>query len=177
MSINTIPTELFEKILNYVPLRDARSIMLVDKEWYQVYQNLIRIQRQGIFEELLHSHFSDWNISVRMIIHLRWEPFLLDKLDSFCKRFNMSSVLSELNTIRSRLETEVVEIFKEAEVITKLLEQYEASSDFEGWYPDWLWKRRKKNRTNLAICVGNINHIKVLMPILARNAWFNGQFL
>ena len=41
MAINTIPTELFEKILNYVPLRDAISIMLVDKEWYQVYQSLI----------------------------------------------------------------------------------------------------------------------------------------
>ena len=59
MSINTIPAELFEKILNYVPLRDAISIMLVDKKWYQVYQSLICRQRQGIFDELLHSHFSD----------------------------------------------------------------------------------------------------------------------
>ena len=41
MSINTIPAELFEKILNYVPLKNAISIMLVDKEWYQVYQSLI----------------------------------------------------------------------------------------------------------------------------------------
>jgi hypothetical protein len=71
MSINTILPELFEKILNYVPLRNGRSIMLVNKEWYQVYQSLICRQRQGIFEELLHSHFSDWNISVRMIIHLQ----------------------------------------------------------------------------------------------------------
>ena len=71
MSINTIPPELFEKILNYIPLRDARFIMLVNKEWYQVYQRTIRKQQHGIFEKLLHSHFSDWNISVRMIIHLR----------------------------------------------------------------------------------------------------------
>ena len=113
MSINTIPAELFEKILNYVPLRDAISIMLVDKEWYQVYQSTITRQRQGIFEELLHTHFSDWNISIRMIRHFWFQEFLLDKLDSFCKRFNMPLVKTELNIIYSRLEKEAKEIFKE----------------------------------------------------------------
>ena len=152
MAINTIPTELFEKILNYVPLRDAISIMLVDKEWCQVYQSLICRQRQGIFEELLHTHFSDWNISVRMLIHLQWHDFLLDKLDSFCKRFNLSSVLSELKIINSRLRTEMVKITKKAEEISKLLRHYENSFGFEGWYPDWLWKKCKKCFTKLSVC-------------------------
>src|SRR3984957_18051662 len=169
MSINTIPSELFEKILNYVPLRDAISIMLVDKEWCQVYQSLICRQRQGIFEELLHTHFSDWNISVRMIIDLQWHDFLLDKLDSFCERFNMSLVIAELHIINSRYDTEAKEITKEAKEISKLLRHYENSSDFEGWYPDWLWERCKKCFTKLVVCNGNILHIEKLMHILQRN--------
>ena len=56
MSINTIPTELFTKVLNYIPLKDAISIMLVNREWNQEYQAVIYSQYDVKFKELLYSH-------------------------------------------------------------------------------------------------------------------------
>ena len=109
-----------------------------------------------------------------MIIHLRWHDFLLDKLDSFCERFNILPVLSELCIINSRYDTEAKEITKKAEEISKLLRHYENSFGFEVWYPDWLWERRKKCFTKLAVYNGNILHIEKLILILQRNIWFNG---
>ena len=40
----------------------------------------------------------------------------------------------------------MVDIVKEREVIDNLLTHYEKSPDFEGLFPDWLWKRHKNNR-------------------------------
>ena len=80
----------------------------------------------------------------------------------------MLSVLSELRIINSKYVTEAKEIIKKAEEISKLLRHYENSSDFEGWYPDWLWERRKKCFTKLAVCNGNILHIEKLMLILQK---------
>ena len=34
MHISNIPIELFKEILEYIPLRNASEIMLVNKEWY-----------------------------------------------------------------------------------------------------------------------------------------------
>jgi hypothetical protein len=137
MSINTIPTELFTKVLNYIPLKDAISIMLVNREWNQEYRAVIYSQYDVKFKELLHSHWSDWNISVRMVRHLYWHRFLADKLYSFSKSFGMN-ILEELKRINNSLEIESHKLAKEEKVIKDLLDCYEASPDFKGWFPEWL---------------------------------------
>ena len=68
MHINNIPVELFVKILKYVPLKDAIKVMLVNKEWHREYQSIIFKQFDNKFEELLYSHWSDWSISLKLVL-------------------------------------------------------------------------------------------------------------
>ena len=176
MSINNIPTELFTKVLNYIPLKDAISIMLVNREWNQEYRAVIYSQYDVKFKELLHSHWSDWNISVRMVHHLYWHRFLANKLYSFSKSFDIN-ILEEPKCINNSLEIESHKLAKEEKVIKDLLDRYEASPDFEGWFPEWLWERRRKNRYNSAICSGDKHLSDNILDILIQNLWFNEVIL
>ena len=88
MHINNLPVELFSKILEYIPLKDASAIMKVSKQWYWEYRGIIYRQRDAKLMELLYSHWSDWNIPLKLVVYFKWHDFLLDKLNSFCKNFD-----------------------------------------------------------------------------------------
>lgn len=127
------------------------------------------IQRQDLikFEKLLYSHWSDWNIPIRLIPYFNWNKFLIYKLDSFCQNFKYPLFLMKcLQIIYESLKLEMVKIDKEREVIDKLMAHYEASSDFEGWFPEWLWDRRTKNRLNSGINISAYNRVYTLMKML-----------
>ena len=59
MHINNLPAELFSEILEYISLKDASTIMLVNEQWYREYREIIYRQREAKLEELLYSHWSD----------------------------------------------------------------------------------------------------------------------
>ena len=145
MHINNLPTELFVKILEYVPFKDAINIMLVDKEWHREYRGIIYRQFDAKLEELLYSHWSDWIISLKLVVYFNWHEFLLDKLNSFCDAFNILYLRCKLEDIYDSVRLEMKNIDKERKVIDDLLTHYKKSSDFEGLFPDWLWKRHKNN--------------------------------
>ena len=140
MHINNLPVELFSEILEYIPLKDARAIMQVNRQWYQEYRGVIYRQCEAKLEELLYSHWSDWNIPLRLVVYFNWHDFLLDKLNSFCKNFDKHSIKRRLHYIYDSLRIDMVDIDKEKEVIENLLTHYEKSPDFEGLFPDWLWE-------------------------------------
>ena len=146
MHINNLPAELFSEILKYIPLKDASAIMQVNRQWYQEYREIIYKQFDAKLEELLYSHWSDWNIPLRLVIYFNWHDFLLDKLNSFCKNFDIHFLKRRLHYIYDSLRIDMVDIVKEREVIDNLLTHYEKSPDFEGLFPDWLWERHKNNR-------------------------------
>jgi hypothetical protein len=79
--------------------------------------------------------------------------------------------------INNSLEIESHKLAKEEKVIKDLLDRYEASPDFEGWFPEWLWERRRKNRYDSAICSGDKHLADNILVILMRNLWFNGVIL
>ena len=41
MHINNLPAELFSEILEYISLKDASAIMLVNEQWYREYRGVI----------------------------------------------------------------------------------------------------------------------------------------
>jgi hypothetical protein len=52
------------------------------------------------------------------------------------------------------------EIYRERERIDRLLASYEASSDFEGWFPNWLWEgMHKNNHRKYVINYGNTSRV------------------
>ena len=59
MHISDIPIELVKEVLEYIPLRNASKIMLVNKEWYREYRAIIYNQRDAKFKELLYSQWWD----------------------------------------------------------------------------------------------------------------------
>ena len=146
MHINNLPAELFSEILEYVPLKDASAIMKVSKQWYWEYRGVIYRQRDAKLEELLYSHWCDWNIPLKLVVYFNWHKFLLDKLNSFCKNFDRHCLERRLQYVYDSLRIDMVDIDKERKVIDNLLMHYEASPDFEGLFPDWLWERHKNNR-------------------------------
>ena len=146
MHINNLPAELFSEILEYVPLKDASAIMKVSKQWYWEYRGVIYRQRDAKLEELLYSHWCDWNIPLKLVVYFNWHEFLLDKLNSFCKNFDRHCLERRLQYVYDSLRIDMVDIDKERKVIDNLLMHYEASPDFEGLFPDWLWERHKNNR-------------------------------
>src|SRR2546421_4644646 len=165
MHINNLPVELFSEILEYIPLKDASAIMQVNRQWYQEYREIIYIQFDAKLEELLYSHWSDWNIPLRLVVYFNWHNFLLDKLNSFCKNFDIHSLKRRLHYIYDSLRIDMVDIVKEREVIDNLLTHYEKSPDFEGLFPDWLWERHKNNRQTLA---ENCRHINLLYTLMRK---------
>src|SRR5947207_15277682 len=125
MHINNLPAELFSEILEYIPLKDASAIMQVNRQWYQEYRGVIYRQRKAKFEELLYSHWSDWNIPLRLVVYFDWHNFILDKLNSFCTNFDLHSLKRRLHYIYDSLRIDMVDIDKEKEVIETLLIHYE----------------------------------------------------
>ncbi len=96
MDINRIPIELFVNILEYIPIRMAMNVMLVNRKWYREYQGIL--VRQKLLRPLIRSYAKG------------------------------------------------KECEQESRVIDKLLKHYEDDPYFEGWFPDWLWEKRAKNR-------------------------------
>ena len=127
MHINNLLAELFSEILKYIPLKNAINIILVNEEWYREYRGVIYRQREVKLEQLLYSHWSDWNISLRLVIYFNWHDFLLDKLNSFCKNFNRYCLERRLRYVYDSLRIDMVDIDKEREAIDNLLTHYETS--------------------------------------------------
>src|SRR5436190_160542 len=50
MSISNLPTELLVNILEYVPIRNAMNVILVNKEWHQEYLGML--VRHNLLETL-----------------------------------------------------------------------------------------------------------------------------
>src|SRR3990170_263897 len=92
MHINNLPVELFSKILEYIPLKDASAILKVNKQWHREYRGVIYREYNIKFEELLYSHWSDWNIPLKLVVYFNWHEFLLNKLNSFCMNFDKHSL-------------------------------------------------------------------------------------
>ena len=176
MHINNLPAELFSEILEYIPLKDASAIMKVSKQWYREYRGVIYRQRDAKLEELVYSHWSDWNIPLRLIMYFNWHDFLLDKLNSFCKNFDIHSLKRRLHYIYDSLRIDMVSIVKERKVIDNLLMHYEASPDFEGLFPDWLWERHKNNIYASGTNFRRINLLYTLKRKVIDYNWFNGRF-
>ena len=65
----------------------------------------------------------------------------------------------------------MVDIDKERKVIDNLLMHYEASPDFEGLFPDWLWERHKNNRQVSAENCRRKNLVYVLMKKNREHPW------
>ena len=171
MHINNLPVELFSKILEYIPLKDASAILKVNKQWYREYRGVIYREYNIKFEELLYSHWSDWNIPLKLVVYFKWHDFLLDKLNSFCKNFDRHCLERRLQYVYDSLRIDMVDIDKERKVIDDLLAYYEKSPDFEGLFPDWLWERYKNN-----MCASgeNCRHLNLLytLKIKANYAYF-----
>ena len=165
MHINNLPAELFSEILEYIPLKDASAIMQVNRQWYQEYRGDIYRQCEAKLEELLYSHWSDWNIPLRLVVYFNWHDFLLDKLNSFCKNFDRYSLKRRLHYIYDSSRIDMVDIDKKREVIDNLLTHYEKSPDFEELFPEWLWERHKNNRQASA---ENCRHINLLYTLMRK---------
>ena len=171
MHINNLPAELFSEILEYIPLKDASAIMQVNKQWYREYRGTIYRQREAKFEELLYSHWSDWNIPLRLVVYFNWHDFLLDKLSSFCKNFDRHCLERRLQYVKDSLRIDMVDIDKERKVIDNLMIHYlmihyEASSDFKGPFPDWLLERHRKNIITSGENMRRKNLVYILMKKL-----------
>jgi hypothetical protein len=138
MSINTIPSELFTKILRYIPLKSASSILRVNKEWNREYKGVINQDIHIIFEELAFR-----NPSYLLPYYYHWpgfkHNFIASKLISFGNAFNLN-ILIELYNIKNRLIIEIKKIDKDRKEIETLMDNYP-----DGWYPNELWKRHKQN--------------------------------
>jgi hypothetical protein len=164
MHINNLPTEVFVQILEHIPLKDASAVMRVNKEWYQEYRAIIQKQEYAKFEEILYSSWTEWNIPIRLLPYHNWHKFLLDKLISFHENFGTQfSLMEYLVSYYKSLKLEMMKIDKEREVIDNLLKHYEASPDFEGWFPEWLWNRHKNCRWNSGTNIQRFNLVYTLM--------------
>ena len=98
-------------------MKDASAIMQVNRQWYQEYREVIYRQCDAKLDELLYSHWSDWNISLRLIMYFDWHDFLLDKLNSFCKNFHRYCLECRLRYVYDFLRIDMVDIDKESEAI------------------------------------------------------------
>ena len=171
MHINNIPTELFVKILEYIPFRDSSTIIRVNKEWYKEYRASIQRQYLAKFKELLYSHWSEWDIPIRLIRYCNWHEFLLDKLHSFNENFGECCVNCVLLDIYESLRLEMKTIDRERDVIDNLMNIYKEKEDFEGLFPNWLWEKHKNNRHNSGTNFVHYNLVYALKRKLAEDHW------
>ena len=160
MHINNLPVEILEQVFESIPLKDASNIMRVNKQWYQEYRAVIYRQKDVMFEEILYSSWDEWNVSPNLIPNYNYYNFLISKLRSFCDNFDIFYLRLKLQDIYKPLEIESKKIDKEREEIDKLMADYEASPDFEGWFPDWLWEGMHKNNHHKSVInYGNIGRV------------------
>ena len=141
MHINSLPVELFAQILNHVSSGDDMSVMLVNRTWYREYRALIGRQSQARFEEMLFSNTWDWKVRHQNIFY--WRRFLANKLCSFCKTFDDKKIYVRFLNTRIALEKEMKERDGDRLEVNRLMDEFEKSSEYDGWFPDWLWKRHK----------------------------------
>jgi hypothetical protein len=159
MHINNIPAELFAQILDYIPLKNALDIMLVNKTWHTHYHALLRRQSKKRFEEILFSE-PDSNQQFLFLYQTEtyWNRIIADKLFSFCHVFDNIYIYMRFKDIRATLEKEIKDSGRQE--VDRLMAEYEASPDFDPWYPDWLWKLHKNTPYR--------NDIKSKLDILER---------
>jgi len=138
MHINNLPVEILEQVFESIPLKDASNIIRVNKQWYQEYRAVIYRQKDAMFEEILYSFWDEWNISPNLIPNYNYYDFLISKLCSFCNNFDIFYLGLKLQNIHESLEIESKKIIAEHNRITKLMKDYEASFEYDGWFPDWL---------------------------------------
>ena len=94
MSINTIPTEIFVKILENVPIKDASSVLRVNREWNNVYKYIL--QRDEVFELILYTDYENWEI-----FHSKTNAkYLKRKVINFCKAFGINHRLKLRKTLK-----------------------------------------------------------------------------
>jgi hypothetical protein len=146
MHINSLPVELFVQILDCVPLRDAMDIMLVNKAWYKEYKALLRRQSKARFKEILFSEFGQTLIFYQRLSD--WDRCIANKLLNFCKVFDNIYIYMRFKEIRATLEKEMKEKDWERIEVDRLMAEFEASPEYDGWYPNWLWERNKKTYYN-----------------------------
>src|SRR5579864_4679560 len=163
MSISTIPTEIFTRILEHISVEDDIAVLCVNKKWNHEYRAVIERQHQDRFNEILYSSWHDWNIPYRLVKYIDMHEFLIDKLYSFCMNFGNSILRTRLRETYDSLKKELEKADKEREVIDKLLAHYEAQSDFEGWFPQQLWDRHKKTRYNSGAVIRKMNRVYTLI--------------
>src|SRR4051812_26471228 len=160
MHINNLLVEIFEQIFEFIPLKDASNVMRVNKQWYQEYREIIYRQKDAKFKEILYTSRNDWDVSSGLIPAYIFCNFLISKLRSFCDNFDIFYLGPKLQDIYDSLMLESKEIYRERERIDRLLASYEASSDFEGWFPNWLWEgMHKNNYQKYVINYGNISRV------------------
>lgn len=136
-NINTVPAEIFMQILGHIPvIGNAKSVLGVNREWYATYKGMLQGQKLEWFNALLETVYysADYNLHTNSLRFIR-----------FCKSFDMMKRLHEKSI---ELIHEKHEAGHEEQVIQNLFDHYENSPTFNGWWPDWLWERRKKRRGN-----------------------------
>ena len=113
MSLNTIPTEVLELILKYVPvLGNASAILRVNREWYTIYKGVLNRQKNAIFEEILNSHLAtsmDEGIN-----------FIHGKLAYFCKSIYKNPI-DKLTKREEKLDEEVRRLWEKLTVIRNII--------------------------------------------------------
>jgi len=159
MHINNLPVEILEQVFESIPLKDASNIICVNKQWYQEYRAVIYRQKDAMFEEILYSSWDEWNVSPNLIPNYNYYDFLISKLHSFCDNFDIFYLEPKLQDIYESLEIESKKITAERNRITKLMKDYEASFEYDGWFPDWLWKLYKDNPWKSGINYINISRV------------------
>ena len=159
MHINNLPVEILEQVFESIPLKDASNIMRVNKQWYQEYRAVLYKQKDVMFEEILYSSWDEWNVSPNLIPNYNYYDFLISKLRSFCDNFNIFYLGLKLQDIYESLEIELKKITAERNRITKLMKDYEASFEYDGWFPDWLWKSYKDSPWKSGINYINISRV------------------
>ena len=108
MSINKVPTEVFAEILMHIPVRDASSVLRVNKEWYREYRYIVKQNFNIIFEAILYSDCNYWNIS-NITSHqyigwkssyFRWDTFIRNKVVNLCRTFDINLETKLRNTLQ-----------------------------------------------------------------------------
>lgn len=156
-TINTVPTEILDAILDFVPMiGNASSIIAVCKRWNAVYKASIYRKREKIIDKIIYSEYEDWSIPKLFRRFIDFDRFIADKLIKFhefspntdpdwdAAHDARDSLLERL----AKLERERDIIKKEGDVISKLEQQFTKYSE----RPNWLIKRGRNNADALIKC-------------------------
>lgn len=156
MTINTIPTEVLDAILDSIPIiGNASSIMRVCTRWNAIYKALIYRKREKIIDKIIYSDYKDWSIPKIFRRFIDFDRFIADKLIKFHKfspNINPDwggeayDARNSLSKRLAKLEREHDILKLECSVILKLEKQFYSER------PDWLIKRGRNNADALVKC-------------------------